>query len=171
MALPERLHEILLKLREAFEMDLPDPASLTHSGEFERRGQMYTVRSSAPLETLANEDVYAVYTHSQSPESSESEAEAPEHLRYFYFEGRGQMSAVQIQLDMIEGGLKQLVKVSSLPRELFLQRVEQELGRGAPRQRRPNRFGAGGQGDMRRSRRRQNEPLPFEELSEDMSPL
>ncbi len=141
MTLPERLHHILVKLRESFDTDLPDPAELEHSGELEIRGQMFTTRSSVPLDELPQAHKFTIYLHSRPADG----AEGGEHLFFFHFEGRHEISSVFVKLDVVEGNVRQNVTLSSLPREIFLQMVERRLGRGPPRERRRH-GGHGGRG-------------------------
>lgn len=130
MSLPERLHRILVTLREAFGSNLPDPAELTHSGELTIRGEEYVTRSSVPIDDIAQQEKFTVYLHCTGDH---------ERVHYFHFEGRKELSSVYVRLDMAEGGLRQSVTLSSLPREIFVQRVEKSLGRGPPREKRMRR--------------------------------
>lgn len=152
MTLPEKLHHIRVKLLECFDLDLPDPDQLTHSGSLTVRGQSFTTLSSISLEELSRGNSFTVYLH--------AEGEADEKIYYFNFDSRREVSAVQIKLEKVEGSLRQSVQFSSLPREIFVQMVERRMGRAGPRQR-PNRGGFMG----RRSRPRP-QPMSVEEPSD-----
>ncbi len=126
MSLPEKLRYILVKLGEVFDAELPDPDELEHSGEVMIRGQAFTTRSSAPLEELANQEKFTVYLHNTG-----GPAAGDGHLYYFHFEGRREISAVNVSLSHVDGSVQQSVTMSSLPREIFLQRVERRLGKSS----------------------------------------
>lgn len=168
MTLPERLHHILLKLREGFDIELPDPAELEHSGEIEIRGETYTTRASVPLNDFSQETKFTIYLHTRKTEGVDHE-----HLFYFHFEGRREISSVYVKLDLVEGNVRQNVTLSSLPREIFVQMVERKLGRGAPRDRgmRDNRGRGAGRGGGKRpwgGRGMQRPPVPMLEDSDSM---
>lgn len=152
MTLPEKLHHIREKLLECFDVNLPDPDQLTHSGSVTVRGQSFTTLSSVSLDDLTKGNGFTIYLHS-------AEGNDNEEINYFHFEGRREISAVYIKLKMVEGSVRQSVTFSSLPREIFVQMVERRLGRGGKREKRPRPGGFMG----RRSRPR---PMPAEEPSD-----
>lgn len=137
MSLTERLHRILVKLRESFDSDLPDPATLMHSGEVMVKGHPVLVSSSAPQDELVGEEVMTVYLHAKPREDSDEEA-----VRYFHFEGRKELGYIYVMINRKEDGtIRQQVSVSSLPREIVMGIIDRHMGRGAPRERRGGRGG------------------------------
>lgn len=118
MTLSEHLHDILVKIRDSFDVELPDPMELTHSGEMMVRGHAVTARSSAPLKELSQHEVFTVYLHSRSQEDDR------EVIRYFHFEGRKDFSFLNIFMSrMPDGSLRQQVEVSTRPLEMALARI------------------------------------------------
>lgn len=121
--LSEHLHAILVKIRDSFDADVPDPAALTHSGEMEIRGHMVTARSSAPLGELMQHQTFTVYLHSKSKEETTTET-----IRYFHFEGRNDFSFLNIYLHKNEdGSLKQQIEVSTKPLNMVMERINRHL--------------------------------------------
>ncbi len=174
MSLPERLRDILAKLRSTFDSDIPDPDTLDHSGEVEVKGQTFIARSSVPLSQLEGEDSFTVYLHTKP---SDNDMDGPERIRYFHAENRREISAILVSLDYIEGRVQQSTQVSSLPREIFMQRVDRALGRGGGRRDNQNRFGGGGRGrppmpgQGGRGRRSRPRPMMMMRKDESVSPL
>lgn len=137
--LPEHLHELLIKLRRAFDSDIPDPGELTHGGEVEG----VTVRSSVPLNELTHEsDEFTVYWHSKMSRGAEI-------IRYFHYEKARDFTNLDVLLIReADGVLKQQIQISTRPLDIVLAKINRILKMAAggspvvrPRQRqqRPRR--------------------------------
>ena len=143
MSLPERLHVLLAEVRPAVQSSLPDPTELDNAGEVTVRGATVTVRSSVPMDDLANQSNFTVYLHTKGGEDTLG---AAEQVRYFHYDSRQELSAVDISLRDQPDGLRQNVRIYSVPREMVMGAVNRYLGRAEPRER-GERGGRGGGGD------------------------
>lgn len=129
MALSEQLHNLLVKLRDGFDAELPDPQSLPYSGQRTVKGHELTIRSSVPIESLEREQNLTVYIH-QKPEGGDEE------IRYYHYEAGTELAYVYVMLSKKEdGSLRQSISVSTLPHDMALARINGRLGEKQERRR------------------------------------